>query len=167
MGGNRSGATAGSHGAPARPSGSPASPRHRYVRDGEVQVVHAPLGRQIARPDPSLQQDKALIETLRQDLERERAAREAAERSLHEARASLTTLQTRYVHIEMDLQEAQEQAQEKAQEQASEKAAAEAAAGAEPAVTEFKSAPERVRRRPRAEKPARTPQPIKWWIKAE
>ena len=159
MGGGRSAGSSNSHTAPTRLSGSPAATRHRYVRDGEVPVVHAALGRQIARPDASLQQDKALIETLRQDLERERAARELAERSLQEARVSLTNLQTRLVHVEMNLQETQE---EKAQEREAAEAASLAAAPIDPAP-----APERVRRRPRADKPSREPQPIKWWIKGE
>ncbi len=140
-----------------RSGGSPATTRHRYVRDGEVPVVHATLGRQPTRPDPSIQQDKALLEALRQDLERERASREAAERALQESRATLVTLQTRLAHVEMDLQEAQAQVQEQA---VAEAATAVLAVEPEPAS-------ERPRRKPRAEKPARTPQPIKWWIKAE
>ena len=145
-----------------RSGGSPAATRHRYVRDGEVPVVHATLGRQPARPDPSIQQDKALIESLRQDLDRERAARETAERALQETRATLVMLQTRLAHVEMDLQEAQ------AQEQAIAEAAAAASVAVEPELEpEPEPAPERARRKPRAEKPARMPQPIKWWIKAE
>lgn len=157
MGGGRPGAASGSHGGASavsmRAAGSAAAPRHRYVRDGEVPVVHAALGRQIVRPDASVHQDKALLEAMRQDLDRERAAREAAERSLHEARANLVTLQTRLAHVEMDLQETQKQA-------VVEVAAPVAVLAPEPL-------PERLRRRPRAEKPVRMPQPIKWWIKGE
>ena len=168
MGGNRSGGNSGSNGGSQagsmRSGGSPATTRHRYVRDGEVPVVHATLGRQPARPDPSIQQDKALVEALRQDLDRERAAREAAERALQETRATLVTLQTRLAHVEIDLQETQAQAQTQAQ--AHEQAVAEAAAPAVNAV-EPEPAPERIRRKPKAERPARVPQPIKWWIKGE
>lgn len=148
--GGRTNPSSGSHSGVMRSGGSGAGQRHRYVRDGEVPVVHATLGRQATRPDASMQQDKALLESLRQDLERERAAREVAERSLHETRATLVTLQTRLAHVEMDLQEAQEQVV------VVEAATAPAIAPVEP-----------VRRRPRIQKPDHEPQPVKWWIKVE
>ncbi len=102
-----------------------------------------------------MQQDKALIETMRQDLDRERLAHEAAERSLHETRAILVHLQTRLAHVEMDLQAAKEAVQEAAEQQA--------LARAPLAV----AAPAPVRRKPRAEKAEREPQPVKWWVKTE
>ena len=158
MGGARSGNASGaSHTGPSRQGGT----RHRYVRDGEVPVVHATLGRQPNRPDAAVQQDKALLDTLRQDVERERSAREAAERALLEIRASLVTAQTRLAHLEMDLQEThrlQDQARA-----ALETAVEPVAPADEPAA----AAPARNRRGPRSERPARTPQPVKWWIKDE
>ena len=131
--------------------------RHRYVRDGEVPVVHAALGRQAARPDAASTQDKALIDQLRQELDRERAGREAAERSLHETRMSLTATQTRLAHIEMDLQAAQEQNT--------------ALAALPPASLASSDSAPPARRKPRAERPADEPddepQPVKWWIRDE
>ncbi len=159
MGGGRSGSASGGgpQAGPSRPGGT----RHRYVRDGEVPVVHATLGRQATRPEAPVQQDKVLLDALRQDLERERSAREAAERALQETRASLVTVQTRLAHVEMDLQEAQH-LQDRAQ--AAVEAAVEPAALLDEPVA---AAPGPVRRRPRSERPARTPQPVKWWIKGE
>ena len=153
MGGRRLSLGSNAHGkaAATRANASGSAQRHRYVREGEVPVVHATLGRQGARPDAALQQDKTLIDSLRLDLERERAARESAERSVNEARAALTALQTRLVHLEMDLQAAQEQAA---------RAAPEPVEQAAPA-----------RRKPRAERVAEDaedePQPVKWWLKGE
>lgn len=150
--------------------GSSTGQRHRYVRDGEVPVVHANLGRPaMGRPDASAPQDAVLIETLRQNLEQERARREAAERSLHEARASLTALQTRLGHVELDLQAAQEQVavQQAAAEQAlAEQAASQAASQqatdrAEATIT----SPAPGRSRPRSARRTSAPKPIKWWIK--
>ena len=150
--------------------GSSTGQRHRYVRDGEVPVVHANLGRPATgRPDASAPQDAVLIETLRQNLEQERARREAAERSLHEARATLTALQTRLGHVELDLQAAQEQvaAQQAAAEQAlAEQAASQAASQqatdrAEATIT----SPAPGRSRPRSARRTSAPKPIKWWIK--
>lgn len=176
MGGQRLGLASGSPGTIGRGGASPASSRHRYVRDGEVPVVHAALGRAGARPDQAVQQDKALIETMRQDLDRERSAHETAERVLHETRAALVNLQTRLAHAEMDLQAAKEAAQHSAQEAAEQQLIAQAAtaqvasvqaADVQTAVDETARTP--IRRRARKEKPAkpqREPQPVKWWIKA-
>ncbi len=135
--------------------GNPAT-RHRYVRDGEVPVVHAALGRQGRPMDPSTSYDKAVLETLRQELDRERSARESAERQLVEARTSLTALQTRLAHVEMDLQAAHEQA------------AAQGISESTQAAGEMQPAPE-PRRRPRAARPRREiePEPVKWWIRTE
>ncbi len=146
MGGRRtSGAPAAGSG---RTGGSGATTRHRYVRDGEVPVVHAALGRPAVRSEAATHQDKALLDSLRHDLEQERTRREAAERCLSESRSSIVALQTRLAHIEMDLQAAQEQAT--AQAPAPVQAPAEA-----------------IRRKPRTEKPDSEPQPIKWWIRDE
>ena len=136
--------------APASAGGRNATPvagqRHRYVRDGEVPVVHAALGRNSARSEAGSQQDKALLDSLRQDLEQERSRREAAERSLAESRSAVVALQTRLAHVEMDLQAAQEQAMSQH--------AMPAPAAAAP-----------VRRKSRAERQEAEPQPIKWWIR--
>ena len=111
-------------------------------------MVHASLGRATVRAEAATQQDKALIESLRQDLEQERGRREAAERSLLESKSSIVALQTRLAHVEMDLQAAQEQA--------ASQTAATAPVVAEP-----------VRRKPRPERHEVEPQPIKWWIRDE
>ncbi len=145
MGGRRSSGAAAS--VSGRGGGGTAT-RHRYVRDGEVPVVHAALGRPAARSDAAIQQDKVLLDSLRQDLEQERSRREAAERCLVESRSSIVALQTRLAHVEMDLQAAQEQAVAQA--------SLPVQAPAEP-----------TRRRQRAEKSEPEPQPIKWWIKDE
>jgi hypothetical protein len=184
MGGQRLSLGSGSNGNLGRGGASPASSRHRYVRDGEVPVVHAALGRAGARPDAAVQQDKALIETMRHDLDRERSAHEAAERVLHETRAALVNLQTRLAHVEMDLQAAKEAAQQSAQEAAEQQLIAQAAtaqvatvqaAGIQAANTQAVTAGDAadetsrpIRRRARKLKAAtqREPQPVKWWIKA-
>ncbi len=110
-------------------------------------MVHAALGRTSGRSEATLQQDKVLLDSLRQDLEQERSRREAAERGLLESKSSIVALQTRLAHIEMDLQAAQEQA------------LVQASLPVQP--------PEPARRKPRTEKPEGEPQPIKWWIKDE
>ena len=146
MGGRRtSGAPSSGSG---RTGGSAATSRHRYVRDGEVPVVHAALGRPAVRSEAAIQQDKALLDSLRQDLEQERSRREAAERCLTESRSSIIALQTRLAHVEMDLQAAQEQV------------TAQTSLLVQVPV-------EAVRRKSRTEKPEAEPQPIKWWIKDE
>ncbi len=145
MGGRRTGGVPAS--VSGRTGGSGAT-RHRYVRDGEVPVVHVALGRPVARSEGAIQQDKVLLDSLRQDLEQERSRREAAERCLVESRSSIVALQTRLAHVEMDLQAAQEQA------------VAHASPPAQPLA-------DPVRRKPRAEKPEAEPQPIKWWIRDE
>ena len=166
MGGSRISLRSSPSGGTGHAGGSSTGQRHRYVRDGEVPVVHANLGRPaIGRPDASAPQDAMLIETLRQNLEQERARREAAERSLHEARATLTALQTRLGHVELDLQAAQEQVS--IQQAAAEQALAEQAASrqatdrAEAATTP----PASSRPRPRAARQTAAPKPVKWWIK--
>ena len=124
-------------------------------------MVHATLGRQSRSPDPALQQDKALIENLRHDLERERALRETAERSLLETRASMTALQTRLAHLEMDLQAAQEHS-------AAQRALAEASQTLAPdPEPEEAHTPPALRRRMRLARPRREPEPepVKWWIR--
>ena len=146
MGGRRtSNATSSASG---RSGGSSATSRHRYVRDGEVPVVHAALGRPAVRSEAAIQQDKVLLDSLRQDLEQERSRREAAERCLIESRSSIVALQTRLAHVEMDLQAAQEQATAQAS-------------------LPVQAPAEAVRRKPRIEKPEAEPQPIKWWIRDE
>ena len=183
MGGQRLSLASGPHGNMSRGGGSPASSRHRYVRDGEVPVVHAALGRAGARPDAAVQHDKALIESMRHDLDRERSAHEAAERVLHETRAAMVNLQTRLAHVEMDLQAAKEAAQQSAQEAAEQHSIAQAAtaqaasiqaasiqaAGVAAVVQssiETPRAPTRRWTRKAKSMPQREPQPIKWWIKA-
>jgi len=138
-----------------RASGSLTTSRHRYVRDGEVPVVHAALGRTNSRSDPAGQQDKAQLEALRQELDRERLAREAAERALNDMRSLLTASQTRLAHLEMDLQAAQGQL-----------AAQALAEVPEPVpVPEIIRRKPRERREPRIEKTDREPQAVKWWVK--
>lgn len=158
MGGRRLGLASGSRPDTGRGGGPAATQRHRYVRDGEVPVVHAALGPQVARSDAALHRDRAVLDALRHDLDRERAAREAAERSLQEARATLTVLQTRLVHLEMDLQSAQEHAAEHAAAQAAPAPIVSADSDPDPAPT---------RRRTRAPRAEAEPQPVKWWIKTD
>ena len=153
MGGRRAGSAAAPQAsAGARNTASPASTRHRYVRDGEVPVVHAALGRPTHRSDPANQQDKALLDSLRQELDRERAGRDAAERTIAELRLTSTALQTRLAHLEMDLQASQEALLEAVQA-ATQSHQSEAVAPPKPG-------------RPRGKRPAE-PEPVKWWIKSE
>ena len=146
MGGRRTSSTPSAGG--GRTGGSSATPRHRYVRDGEVPVVHAALGRPAVRSEAAIQQDKVLLDSLRHDLEQERSRRETAERCLTESRSSIVALQTRLAHVEMDLQAAQEQVTAQA-------------------TLAVQAPAETVRRKPRVEKSEAEPQPIKWWIKDE
>ncbi|WP_428393609.1 hypothetical protein [Lichenicoccus sp.] len=150
--------------AATRTNAGSASTRHRYVRDGEVPVVRAALGR--PRPDSANQTDKALLDSLRQDLERERAAREIAERMTAELRVTSTALQTRLAHLEMDLQAAQEALQhaQEAAEEAAAKLAAGVAAAQSPAPAREPTPPKPRPGRPRGQSAAA---PVKWWIKSE
>ena len=168
MGGRRLGSTPSPQAGSSRQTGASPAQRHRYVRDGEVPVVHATLGRSPAKPDATAQQDKALADFLRQELERERTAREAAERTLNETRTSLTTTQTRLAHVEMDLQAAQEQAATQliqAQQALEEAAAATLEEPAPPQPVRHQSKP--ARKRVAKTLPDAEPEPVKWWIKVE
>lgn len=168
MGGRRLASSSVAQAGSARQTGSGPGQRHRYVREGEVPVVHAILGRPTSKPDAAAQQDKALADFLRQELERERVAREAAERTLSETRTSLTTTQTRLAHVEMDLQAAQEQAA--AQSTLAQQAADEAAAAPPDGPTTVpptRRQPRTARRRSIKTSPEQEPEPVKWWIKSE
>lgn len=168
MGGQRLSLTSTSQVGSGRTGGSFAAPRHRYVRDGEVPVVHAALGRTAPRPDAALHQDRAVLDTLRQELDRERAAHETTERSLHDTRATLVNTQTRLAHVEMDLQAAKDAFLELTERAAQEvKAAQEAIEPPSPQTACVAAVPTLIRRKPRAETSVRTPQPVKWWVKVE
>ena len=56
MGGRRLGSSPAAQAASSRQAGPNSTQRHRYVRDGEVPVVHATLGRPPAKPDAAAQQ---------------------------------------------------------------------------------------------------------------
>lgn len=174
MGGQRLSLASTSQGGSGRTGGSFAAPRHRYVRDGEVPVVHAALGRSAPRLDAALHQDRAVLDTLRQELDRERAAHEITERSLHDIRSVLISTQTRLAHVEMDLQAAKEAVQEVTDRAVQEARTAQEARAAHEVIEQqslqtapVAAAPTLIRRKPRAEKSMRAPQPVKWWVKVE
>ena len=162
MGGRRGAAP---QGGGARTAAGSASTRHRYVRDGEVPVVRAALGR--PRAESANQPDKALLDSLRQELERERAARESAERATAELRLASTALQTRLAHLEMDLHAAQEALRHAAQEAAAQEATRQAANAAATQPCTREPAPAHPKPRPGRPRGQGSAAPIKWWIKSE
>jgi hypothetical protein len=85
------------------PAGAPR--RHRFVQDGEVQVVHVTPHRERVNAfgQPA---DAAPAQSVNE----ERAARERAERALEVAQVTIRTLQTKLGHAELSLREALEQA---------------------------------------------------------
>ena len=170
MGGRRAGPAAGTpaHGNNGvRQAGFHPQPRHRYARDGEVPVVHATLGRVAGRPaEGASAQDKVIIETLRNNLEQERSAREVAERGMAETRQAMTALQTRLAHLEMDLRASQEQVSAQSESAQSEQATRiDAARSATAQVQEgsLVAAPAKRKSRTRT---TSAPKPIKWWLRA-
>lgn len=80
--------------------------RHRFVQDGEVSVQYAERPRNSVLPSAPAA-DAAVVEALREELNRERQLRLDAEAALREVQ---TSLQTRLAHLEFDLQEARARA---------------------------------------------------------
>lgn len=124
----------------ARPAG-----RHRFVQDGEVPVV-------VVNPrQQRSEEDNGALAALEGNLAREREARQAAEKALEQATATIRQLQTRLAHAEMARHEAAP-------------VAAVAAAAPEP------EAPAPARPAPRQRRPVKAmpksqaeDEPIEWW----
>ncbi len=162
-----------------------AAPMHKlkrpaFVQDGDVVVEYAGRDRP-GHHDFSDQnrgdQGRSALDALREEVVRERRAREEAERALNETRLSLQGLQTRLAHLELDLKEARSAnraVQDEAALLAAERAQAAAAApvAAEPPVLAPERAPvarePKVRRQQAAPRVStREPKPVKWWIKGK
>lgn len=102
---------------PARPQPEPqqASRKHRFVQDGEVQVVHVQGRRERAQRTAAQQLFPALAAEARQapapaeqqdGLAEEQGRRERTDRALQESQAQAAALQTKLAHAELALDEA-------------------------------------------------------------
>ena len=122
--------------------------RHRFVQDGEVPVV-------VVNPrQQRCEAEQAALTALEGSLMREREARQAAEKALEQAMATIRQLQTRLAHAELAQREA-----------APAPAPAPAVQRPEPEVEQV-SAPRRAQPRPRRAAKARSwpkDKPIEWW----
>ena len=182
----------------ARPAERSATdrPKSRFVQDGDVPVVmirrdngqHAAGSRATIGASPSMR-----MEATERSLKTERHAREAAERSLAEAQATIQDLQTKLGHAVLVRDEARANAQRvEIEKQALEHALAaeqDARQAAEQrlldivptpcptAVAETESAPSpppadakskaKARPRGRSANSEPKPKPVKWWIKSK
>lgn len=170
------GSTSPSEGSPQPNIGSH-SPRHdlerrarRFVRDGEVPVVVLGRTRDPALPVTAAPSNR--VQAAESALQAERAARERAERALHEAQESIQHLQTQLGHA--NLAHAEALATERLAREAAERAAAEALAVRTEIELRLASAPQpppsapvvvrKARLQRKTEQPARTAQPVKWWL---
>ena len=88
--------------------------RHRFAQDGDVPVVRLSLARtdtrEVKRPMPVA--EPVTVEPV----DRDRAARHAAERALQDITTTLHGVQTRLGHAELDLEQALAQVQARDQE---------------------------------------------------
>ncbi|NPD68264.1 hypothetical protein HN018_19145 [Lichenicola cladoniae] len=132
-------------------SSSGPSPRHRFVRDGEVPTVYTSRN---SEPAKSSEPAEAMT-AVRAEVSRERAARTEAENALEDARTMTRSLQTRLGHMELELQEAR--------------------ARADRTESELRAAREAIPVRvARTRQPspvavadvADEPEPVKWWLKS-
>jgi hypothetical protein len=148
--------------------------RHRFVKDGEVPVVHMPkagprdaAAAGIPRNDPEYARLQQLI-----DEHRQRA--DLAERARAEAQAQFKLLQTKLAHTELTLADAQALAQARLDEAASLQAQVQKLQAAKPApvlraeapanpVAPVKRGPGRPRRVV-VELPVQEPEPVEWWL---
>lgn len=124
--------------------------RHRFVQDGEVSVQYAERPRNSVPPSAPAA-DAAVVEALREELNRERQLRLDAEAALREVQ---TSLQTRLAHLEFDLQEARARADTPQEE---------VVVVTEAPVPRPARTPRRPARAGEAGEPE--PEPVKWWIK--
>lgn len=137
--------------------------RHRFVQDGDV-----PVTVMRTRPDhaseilaPSNGSAVNRLEALQVSLTSEHAARERAERALDEAQGVIRDLRTKLAHMELAREEA-----------LMERDVVEVVTLVEVAVVEPIEPTSRVTVRaakkpsvPRAPRPEKEQQPVKWWIK--
>lgn len=133
------------------PSSSGPSPRHRFVRDGEVPTVYTSRNNE---PVKSSEPAEA-ITAVRAEVSRERAARTEAESALEDARTMTRSLQTRLGHMELELQEARA----RADRTESELRVAREAIPAKPVRTRQPSPIT-------ATEVSDEPEPVKWWLKS-
>jgi hypothetical protein len=128
--------------------------RHRFVRDGEVQVAVINRSADSSGPHGSR---SAIAEAA---LQAERSAHAATRRLLEEAQASVQSLQTRLAHAELAHREALAAAEvSRSVAPAAEPVAAAVTDNAE--YAEIESPLPRRRGRPRLERPAPAPKPVK------
>ena len=145
-----------------------AKPRHRFVRDGEVPVVHMPPVRAPGagnRPDPEQAR-------LHQIIEEQRHRADQAERARAESQAHCKAMQTKLAHAELALTDALNLAQTRLDEIA----ALEARLNVSPAPVapappgagqpEVRRGPGRPRRivDPALVPPEHEPEPVQWWL---
>ena len=151
---------------PAQLRPEQARARHRFVQDGEVPVVVVNgQGASGAAPNGQAAGTRAKLLA-------ERQARADAERALAEAQATVRSLQAKLAHVE--LAHAEALAAERRAREASETALRHATAAREAAERRLREAApvpaadaptaEPTSKRARAAKPAREPEPVKWWL---
>ena len=109
--------------------------RHRFVQNGEVPVV-------VVNPRHHTEEDRAALAVLERALASERDGRQAAEKALEQAAATIRQLQTRLAHAEI--------------------AQREAASAPAPETPKAEEASPPKRPRLRVRKPAED-KPVEWW----
>ena len=129
--------------------------RPRFVRDGDVPVVHVP-------PAPRLPGEAG------RELAEERAARQRAEEALVDAQGTISRLQVARSRTEQALQTAQAAVEEREAAMAGLRAELASAAQREAALieaarVEAEKAQAEARLSP-APAPSREPEPVKWWL---
>jgi hypothetical protein len=124
--------------------------RPRFVRDGDVPVVHVP-----AAP--------RLLGEAGRELAEERATRQRAEEALAEAQGTISRLQVARSRTEQTLQAAQAAVEEREAAMAGLRAELARAAQREAAMVEAARVEAEARLSP-APAPSREPEPVRWWL---
>ncbi len=158
----------------ARPSSrsqpvAAAKQRHRFVQDGEVQVIHL-SGQRDGDTNAASRSRIAALEAL---LEAERAARTKAEQAAQSASLQMQAMETKLAHLEMSSREsgaterqAREHLEAELQRAVAERDAAQLALTAQATAAVTPPVKERAKRVPKAKAPPRVkePKPVKWWL---
>jgi hypothetical protein len=148
--------------------------RHRFVKDGEVPVVHMPKAgpRDAASPGPARNDPE--YARLQQIIEEQRKRGDEAERARAEAQTQFKLLQTKFAHTELALADAQALAQTRLEELTALHAQLQqlqtpppARAPRQPAPVSADAPPKRRPGRPRrivVDVPTQEPEPVEWWL---
>lgn len=149
-------------GARAAPSSPlPGSRRRRFTQNEDVVVEY--VSRHLQPDTHEMHEPAIAFPAQHEGLMQERELREKAEQALQETRAALQVMQTRLVHLEMDLNEA------RAQRSRLEDEAAIVRASSVPAdkPSQDRMPQARSRQKPTASIEEVEPQPVKWWLKKD